>query len=314
MEADNQHLQYTFSGFRLDPGQRRLVSPDGDPVPLTSRVFDTLLYLVAHQGELLDKSTLMQAVWPDTVVEENNLNQAISALRKALGEAPGAHQFILTEPGRGYRFVAEVQALPYESAPTSAGEQQPFTPTSRHRPGSPVLLVLMLGLLVLGAGYIWLHSTAPPALAVKEKQAVDVTPSPTAEKAQAVVVKPPQQSVAVLPFINLSPDQAQEYFTDGVAEEGLNQLSRIHGLYVAGRTSSFYFKGKNEDLKVIGEKLSVAHILEGSVRKDGNHVRITVQLVDVNDGYQLWSKSYDRNLEDIFAIQEDIARSITEPV
>ena len=119
-------------------------------------------------------------------------------------------------------------------------------------------------------------------------------------------------SIAVLPFVNMSPDAENEYFADGLAEELANVLAKIRGLSVAARTSSFQFKGRNEDIAVIGRKLNVATILEGSVRKAGNRVRITVQLVKVVDGYHLWSETYDRTLEDIFAIQDDIAQSVVK--
>ena len=119
-----------------------------------------------------------------------------------------------------------------------------------------------------------------------------------------------EPSIAVLPFADMSPDKDQEYFADGIAEEVLNQLARINDLHVAGRTSSFSFKGKEEDLRVIGSKLNVAHVLEGSVRKSGDQLRITAQLIKVADGYHLWSETYDRTLEDIFTIQDEIARSV----
>lgn len=121
-----------------------------------------------------------------------------------------------------------------------------------------------------------------------------------------------QASIAVLPFVDMSPNKDQEYFSDGIAEELLNQLTRLHGLHVAGRTSSFAFKNKNEDLRAIGEKLNVANILEGSVRKAGEQVRITVQLIKASDGYHLWSQTYDRDLNDIFAIQEETAKAVAD--
>jgi eukaryotic-like serine/threonine-protein kinase len=117
-------------------------------------------------------------------------------------------------------------------------------------------------------------------------------------------------SIAVLPFTDLSPGKDQEYFSDGLAEELLNSLAKIQGLHVAARTSAFQFKGKNEDLRVIGQKLNVATVLEGSVRKQGTRVRITAQLIQVSDGFHLWSEAYDRNLTDIFAVQEDIANAV----
>ncbi len=124
----------------------------------------------------------------------------------------------------------------------------------------------------------------------------------------ASVQGPP--SIAVLPFADMSPGKDQEYFADGLAEELLNRLAKIPELRVVARTSSFQFKGKNEDLRVIGQKLNVATILEGSVRREGNRVRITAQLIKVEDGFHLWSESYDREVTDVFAVQDEIARSV----
>ncbi len=124
--------------------------------------------------------------------------------------------------------------------------------------------------------------------------------------------KTPEKSVAVLPFVNMSNDPEQEYFSDGVTEEILNSLAHIKDLRVAARTSSFYFKGKNFDLRKIGHKLNVKTVLEGSVRKQGNKLRITAQLINVEDGFHLWSERYDREIDDIFAIQDEIALAITE--
>jgi eukaryotic-like serine/threonine-protein kinase len=121
----------------------------------------------------------------------------------------------------------------------------------------------------------------------------------------------PTPSIAVLPFVDMSPGKDQEYFADGLAEELLNVLTRASDLRVVGRTSSFQFKGKNEDLRVIGQKLNVGAILEGSVRKAGKRVRITAQLIKVADGFHIWSETYDRTLDDIFAVQDDIARSVS---
>ena len=117
-------------------------------------------------------------------------------------------------------------------------------------------------------------------------------------------------SIAVLPFVDMSPEKNQEYFSDGLAEELLNSLAKIQGLRVAARTSSFQFKGKTEDLRTVAEKLNVSTILEGSVRTQGGRVRITAQLIKVSDGFHLWSETYDRELRDIFAVQEDIARAV----
>jgi adenylate cyclase len=121
-----------------------------------------------------------------------------------------------------------------------------------------------------------------------------------------------EKSIAVLPFVNMSNDPDQEYFSDGMAEEILNSLAHLKDLKVAGRTSSFQFKGRNIDLREVGDKLSVSKVLEGSVRKQGNRLRITAQLINVDDGFHLWSERYDRDMDDIFAIQDEIALAITE--
>jgi TolB-like protein/DNA-binding winged helix-turn-helix (wHTH) protein len=284
---------YEFNGFRLDTTHRQLWSANGQLITLTSRVFDTLLYFVEHHGELLDKTTLMHALWPNTVVEENNLNQAISALRRALDEKPGEHRFIVTEAGRGYRFVADIKTLGAATQSEEAlAQAEPITPAAsarKFRMVTPALIVVLI--LVVSYIAIQQQDTEP-----------ETAPSPEPENVVIVSRPPLPNSIAVLPFVDMSPDKDQEYFSDGIAEEMMNQLTQLKGLHVAGRTSSFYFKGKNEDFQVIGEKLGVANILEGSVRKAGNRVRITVQLVKVADGYHLWSQSYDRDLNDIFAI------------
>jgi len=290
-----QHQKYEFDGFRLEPGRRRLLSPDGEAVNLSSRVFDTLLYMVEHPGALLDKNTLMQAVWPDTVVEENNLNQAVAALRKALGETPGDQRFVLTEPGRGYRFVAEVKVIRPEAENDPRGRASLTFLRTAH--AIPRWFGIGLLVLILAGVSLYLSMRSTPT-----EQAPEVE--------RAVMVAPPPESVAVLPFVDLSPEGDQAYFADGVAEEVLNRLSGIRDLRVAGHTSSFSFKGKDENLQEIARQLNVAYILEGSVRKDGNRVRISAQLVKAEDGFNIWTESYDRELEDLFLIQEETARAV----
>jgi len=138
----------------------------------------------------------------------------------------------------------------------------------------------------------------------------------TVERAPATVAPPHEGardlSIAVLPFVNMSPDPDNEYFSDGLAEEVLNVLARMQDFRVAGRTSSFAFKGRQEDLRAIGERLGVANILEGSVRKQGDNIRVTAQLIDARNGYHLWSDTYDRRLDDIFAIQDEIATEVVK--
>lgn len=170
---------------------------------------------------------------------------------------------------------------------------------------------IIITVLVLALGYFAFDKFVLDPR--RDAELLQTTTEAVSEQAiDAGKAETPDNSIAVLPFVNMSPDPEQEYFSDGIAEELLNQLTKLRGLQVAGRTSSFAFKGKNEDLRAIGEKLNVAHILEGSVRKAGDRVRITVQLVKVSDGYHLWSETYDRNLTDIFAIQEETALAVAD--
>ena len=135
-------------------------------------------------------------------------------------------------------------------------------------------------------------------------------PAPAVSDQIEPAIRPEEKSIAVLPFVNMSDDPGNEYFADGLSEEILNLLAKIPGLKVIGRTSSFAFKGKNEDLRLIGEALAVTTVLEGSVRKSGDRVRVTAQLINVSDGSHIWSETYDRTLDDIFAIQDDVAAAI----
>jgi TolB-like protein len=171
--------------------------------------------------------------------------------------------------------------------------------------GQRKLALGIVAALLVGTGLAWilLNRDEPPAPALAPAA---TTAAPAASATQPAV------TLAVLPFANLSSDPAQEYFSDGLTEEILNQLAQIPALRLTGRTSSFSFKGKNEDLRVIGEKLGVAHLLEGSVRKDGDKLRVTAQLIRADDGTHEWSKTYDRGLSNVFAVQGEIARDVAQ--
>ena len=244
MEGHQAPLLYAFGDFRLDATQRLLRSrATGEALPLTSKAFETLLHLVERRGELVEKSALMKAVWPNVVVEENNLNQCISALRRALGENANEHRYIVTVPGRGYRFVAEV------TAGTSA--------TSR------------------------------------------------------AAVTPAKPRIAVLPFENLSPDPANAFFADGLHEEILTTLARrTSGLEVVSRTTMRMYRLKPKPLQEIAGELGVSHVIEGSVRREAQQVRLTLQLVDARADRNLWSRNYDRTLSDALRLQSEIAGEV----
>jgi TolB-like protein/Tfp pilus assembly protein PilF len=163
-----------------------------------------------------------------------------------------------------------------------------------------LILVIALGYFAVDKFYLASLREAEKVVIAEENQ------TPVSEVATT------EKSIAVLPFVNMSDDSSNEYFSDGISEEILNSLARVKELKVAGRTSSFAFKGKNQDLRQIGDALGVEHILEGSVRKAGTKVRITAQLIQVDDGFHLWSDTYDRELDDVFAIQDEIATAILE--
>jgi TolB-like protein/DNA-binding winged helix-turn-helix (wHTH) protein len=272
-----------------------LFDAGGEAVPLTSRALDTLAFFVEHPNQLLDKATLLAAVWPHTVVEDNNLSQCIWALRRALGESPGEHRFIVTVPGRGYRFVAAVEVVP-QDATVDASASTP-SPVAAAPPPSPASAwqtrALVIGaLLVLGA-VIGLSADHTPRVPL----------------AGATATSGPS-SVAVLPFVDLSESKDLERFADGLSDELLNQLAQQSGLAVIGRSSSFAFKGRNEDLRAIGRQLGAEFLLEGTVRRSGDKLRITAQLVESRRGTRLWSERFDRERGDALAIQEEIARSV----
>jgi TolB-like protein/DNA-binding winged helix-turn-helix (wHTH) protein/Flp pilus assembly protein TadD len=296
MSLDQREL-YEFGPFSLDP-QERILWRDGKPLAATPKVFDTLLFLVRNQGRVLTKDELLQEIWPGTFVEEVNLAVNISTLRKLLGENPQDGRYIVTVSGRGYRFVAAVRETgrtpeegvdaKTESAPEKFEEVPRSTLPLRPKGRKWGIAAAMVLLLLAGIGsYLWRQHHAR-----KLSAAIDA-------------------AIAVLPFADLSQDKDQEYFSDGLADELTNDLQKVRGLKVIARSSAFQFKGKNEDLRTVGRKLGVANILEGSVRREGNRVRITAALTKVDDGFQLWSETYDREIDDLFAVQAEIARAVS---
>jgi TolB-like protein/DNA-binding winged helix-turn-helix (wHTH) protein/Tfp pilus assembly protein PilF len=313
---------YEFGPFLLDPAER-LLSSEGIPVSLTPKAFETLVYLVRNQGRMLTKDELLKQIWPDTFVEEVNLAVNISTVRKALGENPQDCRFIATIPGHGYRFVALVRKI------ASQSEDSGYTTTQ----GPPELLEEASGAEVLknevetageatrsrtGIGAV-LHSgakggvlkvaiAAVPVLLLTALLGLHFWRSPN--RKVGTLAKAP--SIAVLPFADLSTGKDQEYISDGLAEELINDLAQVPGLRVVGRSSSFRFKGKNEDLRTVGRKLGVANILEGSIRREGDRVRIRAELIKADDGFELWSETYDRKMGDIFSVEDEIARAATD--
>jgi TolB-like protein/DNA-binding winged helix-turn-helix (wHTH) protein/Tfp pilus assembly protein PilF len=280
LNARPAHLIYEFGEFRLDALRRVLSSrTDGQPLQVTCKVFDALLFMVERAGQVLDKRTLLTAIWPDVVVEEGNLTQTIHSLRRVLGETPDEHRFIVTVPGRGYRFVADVT--------TSTPEEPPSARRRSLAVGAALTLIALAGI------------------------AVFLFRGPD-EAQRVAAVNAAKPSIAVLPFVDMSEAQDQAYFAEGLSEEILNLLAQSTTLQVTARTSSFSFKGRNVDIPTIASTLNVTHVLEGSVRKSGNRVRITAQLVEGRNSVHSWSQTYDRDVTDIFGVQDDIAGAVAE--
>jgi TolB-like protein/DNA-binding winged helix-turn-helix (wHTH) protein len=300
MTAPQSHPILEFGDFELDSMRRVLINRvDGRTVEITGRVLDALIYLAGRPGQLIDKRALIEALWPNVVVEEGNLSQTIHTLRKTLGEKAGEHRYIATVPGRGYQFVAEVkmrdpQPVAPTSDPRSAEPAVPDAPTAR-RPNrlwpTGVVALLVLGTV---AALAWRGHDAP-------------SPGSAPPTTTTVAAHP---SIAVLPFVDMSDTQDQVHFAEGLSEEILNILAHADNLRVTARTSSFSFKGENVDIKTIAQRLEVSHVLEGSVRKSGDKLRITAQLIDASNSAHLWSDTYDRDVHDVFGVQREIATAV----
>jgi TolB-like protein/DNA-binding winged helix-turn-helix (wHTH) protein/Tfp pilus assembly protein PilF len=313
---------YEFGEFQLDTGKRLLRRLDGTPVPLTSRVFDTLLYMVRHHDAVLDKERIMEAVWPDSIVEENNLAQAISKLRQVFGETPGSHSYIVTVPGRGYRFVAEVNERPTTAVTVKSQIPSPNFPDTADAAAttevadSPIpRFAVSDAQRRLPAKTGWLWVTGFLAVAILSIAVLFVVrhraPNSSAGAGTAKSTPMPVKSIAVLPFDNLSDEKQNAYFTAGVQDEITSNLARIADLKVISRTSANLYKSGNpRNSREIGQQLGVAHLLEGNVQRIGNRLRVNAQLINADTDTHVWAQTYNRDVADLFAIQSEIAQAI----
>lgn len=318
-----QSKAFEFGPFRLDLRERRLTR-DGYPVALRGRVFDTLYVLVSRHGCLVTKDELMASVWPDSIVEESNLNHNICILRRALGEKVTGQKYVETVPRQGYRFVAEVRELgekneshlsspwqirsgvsvahhpedsvaPADSQPRSAPRAaiQAMPPRRTHwyqLRGTVALLAVPAMLLAAYIGIIRLGITGNPS--------------------NSRIV------VAVLPFENLTGDPGQRYVADGLSHEIISQLGRWNTsrVGVIGRTSTRVYQGVRKSIREIGRELGVDYIVEGSVRRNENSYRITVLLIRVEDQAHLWAANYDRTMDSVTALQVEVAKAVTSEI
>ena len=286
----------SFQSFRLDSADQCLWR-DQERVAITPKAFDILRYLVENPGRLVTPDELLEKLWPETYVNPEAIRKYILDIRKILGDRPEKPEFIETVTKRGYRFIATVidESAPRDLVSPQQQEVAPetippeLTTSSRNHYLRKFAIIPILAVVAAAAtaGRFWF---APN----KARPSVKAT------------------SIAVLPFADASPGKDQEYFSDGLAEQLINELAKVSGLKVVGRSSAFQFKGKNEDSREVGRKLGVATILEGTVRREGNQVRITAELIKADDGFQLWSQTYDRQIDNIFSVQDEIALATTE--
>jgi TolB-like protein/DNA-binding winged helix-turn-helix (wHTH) protein/Flp pilus assembly protein TadD len=298
----------SFQSFRLDSANQCLWHGEAR-VQITPKAFDVLRYMVENAGRLVTQDELLEALWPETYVNQEVLRKYILEIRKVLGDRPEKPEFIETVTKRGYRFIAPVvdesagepaesptspapeerateEQVVRETVPSEQAEQQ-TSPAKRR----PWLLAIMVAVALVAVGGLGGYYR----FARKRPRAVSAN----------------NTSIAVMPFVDLSPAKDQQYFSDGFAEQLINDLAKLPGVKVVGRSSSFQFRDTNVDLRDVGRKLGVANVLEGSVRREGNHVRVTAELVKTEDGFQLWSQTYDRELNDIFRVQDEIALAAT---
>jgi TolB-like protein/DNA-binding winged helix-turn-helix (wHTH) protein/cytochrome c-type biogenesis protein CcmH/NrfG len=285
---------YEFDAFRVD-AQKRLLLRDGDAVPLTPKAFDILLALLERHGEVLSKEELMQAVWPDVAVEENNLTRNISTLRKALGEKPDEHRYVVTLPGSGYRFVAAVSegAMAHESqivdaernVVAGAVETPVVLPRQSRAFRLGALALLVLATVVAVYGWFW-----------RERRPAAIT------------------SLAVLPLANLSGDPQQEYFADGMTDALTGDLARISALRVISRTSAMQYKGTQKRLSEIARELNVDAVIEGTVQRSSERLFIRAQLIHAASDQHLWAATYERDLRDVLKVQSEVAQAIAREI
>lgn len=304
MSANGQAKRfYAFGSFRLDAVKRRLLRDD-HIVPLTPKAFDTLLVLVEHNRVVLEKDELIKLLWPDSFVEENNLTQNISALRKALGERPGEHRYIVTVPGRGYRFIADVSVHTNEeetdgenhhtlneeqAADSNAVASQPNQRTDQQKRAA--WRGLLAGVVIVGmvaaAFYYWRARTKAVA---------------------ATSIK----IIAVLPFKPLMAGNRDEALEMGMADTLIARLSNSREIIVRPLSSVRKFGGLEQDPQVAGRELSVEAILDGSLQRSGDQIRVTARLVGVPDGDSLWTGTFDEKFTDVFAVQDKISEKVAQ--
>jgi TolB-like protein/DNA-binding winged helix-turn-helix (wHTH) protein len=286
--------------WTVDPASGEMARA-GEKARLEVRALRLLLYLAERQGQVVSIEELLTQVWAGVSVSSDSVYQAVTSLRRQLGDDPRQPAYIATVPRLGYRMVATVSAMPASSVDAAPAVSDPgrvggivAKPAFARRNRIAVACGAGVGVVVVLLVMLN-HGTADHR-----------------GSASAAIVAQPANSVAVLPFLDLTEGMKEEEFADGMTEELIDKLSKIPALRVPAPTSSFYFKGKQVPLADMGRALGVVYLLDGSVRKSGNRVRIAARLVRAENGYVMWSESYDRPFTDILMVQDDIAGEVTK--
>lgn len=294
---------YEFGEFRLDP-QSRVLRRGQEVVALTPKAFDVLSLLAGRDGQVVTKDELMRSVWSDSFVEESNLTQTVFMLRKALQETPG-ERYILTVQGRGYRFVAPVKEIPRSERNAAEDTVLPAL--------EPVVIArdpARVASRVPKHSWIWLLAAAAVVLII----GLIVYSHRAGSGRQAETSG--RTMLAVLPFQNLTGDPTQEYLSDGLTEEMITRLGNVDPSHLGliARTSVMHYKNTSTALEQIGHELGVQYVLEGSVRRESDRLRITAQLIQTKDQTHLWSRQYDRDVSHVLALQDEISQEIADEI
>jgi len=280
------------------------ISRDGQTARVEVRTMRLLLCLAEHAGKVVSIDDLLNQVWSDVIVTPDSVYQAVASLRRLLGDDPKHPTYIATVPRLGYQLVATVSPWPDQRpdqtiAPTPATIPAPMS-GPRRKAAFPWAAGAALSLaLVVVVAFLFAFQFRPKAAS-------------SHHSASPAIAAQPQKSIAVLPFLDLTEEMNHGPFADGMTEELIDKLSKIPGLQVPAPTSSFYFKGKKMAIAEIAKTLGVAYILDGSVRKSGARVRVDARLIRADHGYVVWSETYDRPLDDILMVQDDIAGEVTK--
>lgn len=300
---------YEFGAFRFEPGERRLLR-EGQPVLLTPKAFDTLVVLVERAGRLVEKEELMNALWPDSFVEEANLTQQVSTLRKALGETGSGASLIETVPKKGFRFVGEVTKHTHDTqAPTADRKPNPqleslpaeqiFEP-SRELP-SPGFAPSRLNTFLSGRRIL---ITLLALAAVASLVGFGLS------RRRGETALAPPKTIAVLPFKPLSAESRNESLELGMAETLITRLSHTNQILVQPMSAVRKYTDAHQDPVKVGQELQTDAVLDGSIQKVGDRLRVTVRLTDIRNGLPLWSQQFDENFTDIFRVQDSISERI----